>query len=268
MTFEAQETSQEGGRPVEIYTFTIGATVYRYTSAEDELVFASFTYFPRQIARSSSSQALGEHQRALEITLPTEDEVSRRFIGIVSGVPMFVQVVRFHRGDTEAFVVWDGRVAGASFRQGGAQCALQVITTEAAFSRPVPRFKFQGLCNHVLYDAGCKVVKADFSYTGTVGMVSGNEIEVIGLFAAKGADWAPAGYVTKNNDYRLIMGQFGDVLTIPLPFGATPTGTVDVVAGCDHILNSDCVVKFTNAINFGGFPYVPTRNPFVVGVRS
>jgi hypothetical protein len=48
MTYEAFESSVEGGRPVELYKFIIGADVYRYTSAEDEIVppFDANTYFP------------------------------------------------------------------------------------------------------------------------------------------------------------------------------------------------------------------------------
>lgn len=269
MSYEALETSVESGRPVELYTFTIGSEVYRYTSAEDTVLFDSQNYFPRQISRTSTSLETDEHRKQLEVTLPTEDLVSRRFIGIVPGVPVLLQIFRFHRGDAESILLWEGRVVGASYKLAGAQCVLRAITSEAAFSRTIPRFKFQGLCNHVLFDTGCQVVKVDFTYEGPVIGEVGNTITVNGLSATVGVDFAPGGYVARQDgtDFRLILSQAGDVLTLPLPFEQSVFGaTVDVVAGCDHT-TTECVTKFNNIINYGGFPYVPSKNPFQVGVR-
>lgn len=269
MTYESFEESIEGGRPVELYKFTIGLNVYRYTSAEDEVVpaFDATTYFPRQITRNNPAQTNEDRREPLELTLPTTDEVAQKFISIPPGQEVSLEITRFHRGDTEAYIIWQGKIIGAAYTRDGRVCTLSGVTDEAAFSRPIPRFKYQGLCNHVLFDDGCTVSRASFKYTGTVSVVSGNDITVDGLEAAKGSDWAVGGYVdVGGNDFRMVLAQSGDTLTLLVPFETGPLGSsVDVYAGCDHSL-SVCDSKFSNAVNFGGFPFVPTLNPFDRGL--
>lgn len=267
MTYQAFETSIESGRPVELYHFTLGSTHYRYTSAPDSFLFGGNTWLPRQITRTNPSQSTEERRQQIEVTLPTEDDVCSRFVGVVPGAPMYLEISRFHRGDTEAYVIWSGTVVGATYRKQGAECTLRGVTSEAAFSRPIPKFKYQGMCNYVLFDQNCKVAAASFQYAGTVGVISGSTITVNGLFAAHGTDWAKAGYVNFNDsDFRLVLSQSGDVLTLYLPFENDPTGqSVTVFAGCGHT-TVDCTAKFSNIINYGGFPFVPELNPFIVGM--
>lgn len=274
MTYKVEETSVESAQPVELYTFVIGTTTYRYTSSEDQVTFQANLYLPRQISRNSPKQAADERRQQLAITLPTEDPVASRFIGIVPGQLMTLTITRVHRGDiTEGYVLWKGRITGATYKKSGAECTLQGLTTEAAFSRPIPRFKFQGLCNHVLYDALCSVPGANNKYTGNVSVVTGNTITVDGLFATEGAQWARGGYISFNSgeDYRLVLNQASDVCTLLLPFSEAGLvgNNVEVFAGCDHT-TTDCKTKFrnvsdiiaSNILNYGGFPYVPTKNPF------
>ena len=267
MTYEAQETSSQGGQPVELYHFTIGTSHYRYTSAEDEVSFSGNTYFPRQITRTDPAQSSEERRQQLEITLPAEDEVASRYIGVVPGELMSLVVTRFHRGDTEAWILWSGNITGASYREQGAVCSLRGVTTEAAFSRPIPRFKYQGLCNHILFDSGCGLDRNSYKFSATCSAISGSTVTVPGLNAAHGANWALGGYISFNDtDFRLVVGQSGDVLTLRLPFESDPTGhTLDVYAGCDHTL-SVCNSKFSNNANYGGFAFVPSLNPFQVGI--
>jgi uncharacterized phage protein (TIGR02218 family) len=269
MSYEVLETSVEEGRPVELYTFTIGDEIFRYTSSEDTVIFSSLAYLPKQIARTDPTLSSDERRAEIQITLPTEDAVARKFIGIVPGVPILLQIISFHRGDAEAIIIWEGRVIGASFQMDGAQCMLRSVTSEAAFSRTIPRYKFQSLCNHVLYDGGCQVAKIDFTYIGSVIGEAGNTVTVNGLSATVGADFAPGGYIARpdGTDFRLVLSQSGDILSLPLPFEQSVFGqTVHVIAGCDHTV-AECVAKFDNIVNYGGFPYVPSKNPFQVGVR-
>lgn len=268
MTYESFEKSVEGGRPIELYKFTVGSTVYRYTSAEDTVtpVFDPTAYFSRQIARNNPSQANDDRREPLELTLPTDDELAARFIDIPPGPEVLLEITRFHRGDTNAYIIWQGKITGVAYTENGSVCQFTGVTDESAFQRPIPRFKYQGLCNHVLYDTLCKVNRASFQYTGTVAAVLDNTVTVTGV-SANGADWAVGGYIDfDSNDYRMVIDQSGDVLTVLIPFESSPLGaSVDVYAGCDHTITT-CQAKFTNKDNFGGFPYVPTFNPFDRGL--
>lgn len=273
MVFETEETSIESGRPVELYHFSVGATHYYYTSAPDSFLFGGNTWLPRQITRTSPTQSTEERRQQIEITIPTEDTVASRFVGIIPGQPMFLEVSRYHRGDTEVYLVWSGIIAGATYGKQGAECTLRGVNTESAFSRPIPKFKYQGLCNYVLFDLNCQLDADDYKFTGTVASISGSTITVTGI-SAQGTDWMVAGYVNFNDtDFRLVLSQSGDVLTMYLPFENNPAGqSVDCFAGCDHSI-VDCGNKFIvdnptdgNIINYGGFPFVPELNPFIVGM--
>jgi uncharacterized phage protein (TIGR02218 family) len=267
MTYESFEESIEGGRPVELYEFVIGTTTYRYTTAEDEISFASQTWFPRQIERTSPEVASDENAKELTFTIPADDPVASQYIDVAPGQKMALTITRFHRGDTEAFILWQGRITGATFTDKGRMATLRGLTVESASSRQIPRDKYQGLCNHVLYDSRCAVTRSSFKYTGTITAVAGNVITVGGL-NANGADWALGGYVDFNTgeDARVILAQSGDDLTMLLPFKEDVLGsTVDVYAGCDHSITT-CNTKFSNLINYGGFVYVPLINPFQRGL--
>ena len=263
MTYEPIETSVESGQPVELYVFTIGAETYYYTSAEDIVTFAATPYLPRQIDRSDPTQADADRRQELTITLNAEDPVCSRFIGVVPGQPLLLDLLRFHRGDAEAYNVWSGKSIGASFKRRGAVCEMTGITSESALNRNIPRFKYQGMCNHVLYDGNCKIVKSSHLYTDNVSAVDGRTITINGTFAAQGDHWSVGGYIDfGSSDYRLITAQTGDVLSLVLPFSEDMVGqSVDGYAGCDHTL-ATCLAKFSNNLNYGGFAFVPTLNPF------
>ncbi len=268
MSFSTLEKSAESGRPVEIYTFVIGTTTYYYTSAPDSFEFGGNFYQSRQIERSKLGQSSEERQQQLEVTLPTEDEVASRFVGVVPADTMYLTVARYHRGDTESVTMWSGVIVGAGYINQGGQCKLRGLTTEGATTRTIPRFKYQGMCNHVLFDAGCGAIADDFLYTGTCGAKSGNTITVNGIDAAHGANWMVGGYVNLDDrDFRLVISQSGDVLTMYLPFENDPVGsTVKCYAGCSHNI-TDCENKFDNLERYGGFPFTPVLNPFVSGLQ-
>lgn len=268
MPYSVFEASEEAGRPIELYTFTIGATVYRYTSAEDTVTYSANDYLPRDMDRTSPALSSGEGGRQqLELVLPKEDPVASRYIGIVPSTRVELEILRFHRGDSpNGYVLWKGRIVSARFEKQGTVCRLSSVSSESALSRPIPGRKYQGLCNHVLYDTLCTVTRASFKYTGTVSAESGRTITVGGLLAAKGVGWAIGGTITIGDEFRLITAQSGDVVTLQVAFPTTVLGSsVDVYAGCDHTL-ATCNSKFSNAINYGGFPFVPTRNPVQSGL--
>ena len=139
---------------------------------------------------------------------------------------------------------------------------------EAAASRTVPRFTFMGLCNHILFDNFCKKDPALFSHVGEVTAVSGNVITVTGANGQPDGYWT-GGWCkpTARSDFRLVLSHVGNTLTLLLPFAETVLDSdVQVFAGCNHVFTGDCSLKFDNAIEYGGFPFVPTKNIFATGL--
>lgn len=267
MTFSSYETSVESGQPVELYKFVIGTSSYYYTSSPDIIVFADHTYYPRQIERSAVVQSAEDRQQQIEVTLPSEDDVAARFVGIVPGSITYLTIYRYHRGDPNIMVLWSGVVAGASYITQGGQCKLRGLTTEGGINRSIPSFKYQGLCNHVLFNPGCGVGADSFRFNGVCSTISGSTITIPGIYAAHGANWMVAGLLNLGDyDYRLVVSQDHDVLTMYLPFEHSPIGkAIKCYAGCNHS-TTDCSTKFSNLARYGGFPYVPELNPFTAGI--
>ena len=66
----------------------------------------------------------------------------------------------------------------------------------------------------------------------------------------------------------MILAQSGDTMTLLLPFSLDVAGQdIDLFAGCAHDLTT-CDVKFAATLNYGGFPFVPRKNPFNVTLRG
>ncbi|MEW6169845.1 MAG: phage BR0599 family protein [Pseudomonadota bacterium] len=60
----------------------------------------------------------------------------------------------------------------------------------------------------------------------------------------------------------MIVAHSADSITLAaVPPGLSVGATVVLYPGCDHTL-STCESKFGNSANFGGFPFIPTKNPF------
>lgn len=270
MSFDAFESSTEASRPIELYFFTVGISQYAYCSSEDPQTVGSITYAPLAISRGQIGLTQELRANILEITMPGTSPFPQLFTNTIPGQRARFTLKRFQRGDggtPQVVTLFDGYVQSVAFTDQGKVAKVAVLPTSAALARQVPRFTYQGACNHVLADARCKVDENAFSFTGTVSAASGNTINVIG------ADAYPPGYfaagrvdLTGATDSRLVLASVGTLLTLLLPFGTSPLGSVvTCFAGCAHDPTT-CFTRFANTINYGGFPFVPLDNPFSDGL--
>tara|TARA_R110000737_G_scaffold47134_6_gene67070 strand:+ start:6874 stop:7704 length:831 start_codon:yes stop_codon:yes gene_type:complete len=275
MTYEAFEELQEGSAPIELYTVTIGATIYRWTSAEDDITEAADVFTAIPIERGTLKGGGPDTRKEfLVITVAGDNPVAVQYIGSVPGVEGTIKIERIQRGDGPTFQVitlFNGTISSAAFTNAGRTAQLRIVPLVTSQSKPVPTDTYQGLCNRVLYDDQCQVDDTSASFrlsTAAVTAVSGNTITVTGA-DANGDNYYTGGFVetSSSDDRRLILDQTGTVLTLLLPFTTSPIGTnVTVFAGCDHSI-STCKSKFNNVVNFGGFAWVPSKNVFATGIR-
>lgn len=277
MTYSVIEASVEGGQPIELYKFVLGTEEFLRTSSENDVVVPTlaetYTAIPVE-RRSLVNEVLNPSSGRLEVSLPAADDFVQRFINVAPGTKPTLTIFRMHRADLggsdDKVTFFKGTVRSVSFKDSGRTALLQALPLTAGYARPLPRQTFQGLCNHYLYDARCTLDRDSvlFKHSGTVTSVSGAVITVTGAGAFSVlSDFFEAGYAEFDNgtqtDQRLIVSQSGNDLTLITPFHDDVTGQIVVVrAGCKHRLVTDCKDKFSNELNFGGFPYVPKQNPF------
>jgi len=270
VTFAAYETSQELAQPIELYEFKQGTETFYYTSNEADVTFASQVYAAVALKREATKQLVDATQEGMNLTVPSNLTFIRRFILVTPGKRVSLILRRFHRNDPDlqAVVLFRGVVQSFRFGRDGREAILQVAPATVAYSRNIPRFTFQSLCNHMLYDARCKLNESDpaFSKLLPVTAVVGSVVTATGA-GAFGADFFVAGFAEMDQDFRAIVSQSTDDLELIAPFSTSPVGTtIRFVAGCKHRLVEDCEGKFNNVSNYGGYPYVPTKNPFSTGL--
>jgi len=270
MAFTDFELSQASGQPIELYEFNLGGTTFAYTTGEAVLV-SGLTFIPAEISRSALSFGPEIRQDVVQVTMPRALPPADQFVGIVPGQQLTLTIRRLHRNDAnpivpETVVIFKGIVRTVGYAVDGGRATLVVAPLTEGLSAEAPRFTFQGLCNHVLYDSRCKVVEEDFSATDNISGADGSSV-IVPIASNEVDGFYNGGFARlANGDFRLILRHIGNTLDLLLPFAGNVVGSeVTIFAGCDHTLPT-CKDKFNNVVNYGGFAFVPLRNLFEVGI--
>lgn len=278
MSFDANEIGVESGQPIELYQFTLGSSHTRLTSSENDVTIPSTleTFVAQALTRSNIVQESSDPgSQKLSVRMPASHPLVQQYRNIAPGRRATLTIYRMHRADLgvsdERQTIFKGSIRNVAFADDGRVAVMTVLPVTSAYSKPTPRRTYQGLCSHMLYDARCTINRDDpaFRHDGTVTAVSGDTVTVSGAATFSGAlaDFFVAGYLEVDGDFRTVVAQSGDVLTIVVPFLESPLGKAVVArAGCKQRAVEDCEDKFNNLVNFGGFPYVPKSNPFETGI--
>lgn len=266
MTFATYETSAQSGAPIELYEFEVGPTVYRYAAAADDVVYLTKTYSAVQLSRSDVEESGELPKDSVTITLPRSAAVPDLFRVAPPSDVVLLSIYRMHVDDpdNERKLFWTGRVLNCEWKGAIAELTCQSIYT--ALKRTGLRRLYQRQCPHVLYGPACGLVDTAYKATTTLATVSGITItaavfgaQADGYYAGGMIEWeaSPGRY-----ERRGIKSHVGTALTMTHPIADLPAGaTVAFWPGCDHSL-ATCHSKFANRANYGGFPYVPNKNPF------
>jgi uncharacterized phage protein (TIGR02218 family) len=270
MTYDARESSVESGNPVELYQFNVGSETFRYTSSQSEILASGSTWDPIDgLERGRVARTTDDKEDRVQVSMPADDPFASLFILIAPGNKATLTIYRVHRDDGNVITYFKGFIHGIGFSEDGHKAIFAVLPITSAKSQQIPRFGFQSNCNYTLFDSDCKISEATYTHDLTVTAVNNDVLTVSGA-GALGADYFENGFVPFGGEYRLIIGQGGtgnNDLTLLVPFRTSPLNeTLSFRAGCKHRLSEDCNTKFSNAINFGGFAFVPTKNPFETGL--
>ena len=265
MSYDDYELSAHNGAPIECYKFVGTFTTYRYTSAEVEVTVNGENYIPIPVKRNAVRAGTQEDDTlALEISLPFDVAVVRDYAYAESPPALALEVYRVHRGSnfaTDFILMWKGAVT--SFAVDGRWARIRVPSVfSRALQSNVPNVYYQAPCNHVLFDARCKVDRATYAHQTTVVDVTGRSILVDDMGAPQNALAAGELVNLRTGERRLILANALDVITVSYQFvDIQPGDQVELVYGCDHSFTT-CKAKFNNGINFGGHPFIPSDNPF------
>lgn len=267
MAFGLLESSAYLARPEELYEFSMGAQVWRYTSASTNRTLLGQTYMavPR-LRREPFKQDKDGGDDSINIQVPMDLDLVWAFRVISPARAIDVKVLKRHRGDGDDFVeVWAGRYRGVEWS--GAVATIRCDGYNSLLKRAGLRLNYGVKCSHMLYGPGCNLNKEDWRVEGPVSGVTMSTISSP-AFAARPDGWLTRGYVEYGLYFFLISDHVGDTVTlfsnIEVDHAEMPL-TVAAYAGCDRTLEM-CWEKFENGLNAEANPWHPDKNPYQTGL--
>lgn len=261
-TYSELEISVHGGRPVDLFRFVYGSQVWTCSSGP-EVDYNGETYAAFPIGRSDMQQTKELHKSPLEVLIPRTSELSLLYLVGNPESVITLTVFRLHVGASDGPVVyWKGRIVSVDWPDN----ATTKLTCESVFTslkRPGLRARYQRMCRHALYSAQCGVDKADYAVAGTVSAINAAKTVLTVTAAEALADgWFTGGMVeTPTGGFLFVTGHTGSSLTLDTPCALSASDAVTLYPGCARNRET-CQGRFGNILNFGGWPWIPTRNPF------
>lgn len=135
----------------------------------------------------------------------------------------------------------------------------------------MPKNRYMLGCIHALYDAGCTMNRANFTFSGTVAVANAIAVNwtadpTSGNYANLGLGYVVMTSGAAAGTRRTIGGGFPAGVTVMYPFYNVPAAgdTFTVTYGCDKT-KSTCTNRFANSQHYRGFPFTPPAETAVVG---
>lgn len=257
----------------DLYTITlVSGTVLRYTTWDSTLVVLGNTFLtgPPNIQRSAIEEKIGMDVSTIEVTIYASAT------DLLNGVPL-LQEVGNGTFDGAAFRIdrlfmdSTGQQIGTVIRFSGFIGPVEELTRSAAkitvesgtklLQMQLPLIVLQPGCTNTLFDARCGLNKASFAESNTV--QSGSTVNKLISLSAKADGYYDNGQILftsgANNGLRKAVKSYLSqqfTFNSPLPFAPSAGDAFTAYPGCDK-LQSTCSGKFSNLVNFQGFPFVP-----------
>jgi len=261
MAFWDLENSVFGGRPIVLFRFVIGSTVWRYTSSGRDFVYNGETYSAAPIKHENFEVSQDTLKSDLNIIMPRTLDVVSRYIVYPPENVTYLTVYRIHRGDSEAMICWQGSVTARTLDGDEANVQCESLSAQI---RQTGLVRMSRYCRHVLYSAQCGLVASEWAVRLREVTSDGSRVLTHADLANQVDGWWSGGYVALDTgEKRMIVAHSGTSVTLhyALPNISSEGVTATFYAGCDLTI-ATCKTKFNNIANFGGGPTIPQDNPF------
>ena len=251
---------------IELYAFHSASAAFHLTPHEFAVDLGGQRYLSTPIGRSALSLGAEATKTALQLRLPPDHALVSHLLASALGGEVTAITLRLARQVQGSWQItgtrWLGRVLGVEIADDAAQVACE--SAQVSLKRVGLRRLYSRQCTHVLYSDACGA--QPIPQSATVQSVAGRRVEVAGgtpptLLAA-----LPGGLLLLANGARhMIVGADAAGVELLAPLLLPAGAVVQLVAGCDHSTTT-CANRFNNLDNYGGFPFLPNKNPFSTGV--
>ncbi len=263
--YTGDERSLTNAGPEELYLFNeADANYWAFTSSDSDIIFSGRTYQAVLIKRGS----IKLDANSLKTQVELETAIDNSFVVNFRNGPIerLVQLTIYRRHNyspTDFVTYWNGFVRAVKFSPKRAGVIVGLRT--ASLGRLGLMLKYQRTCGLALYSTRCGISKANASF-----FVAGNVLTVDGAtitateFGTE-ADGFFFGGSFRTNDFSMnqkIVFHEGTTIRVSRAVSSLEVGDAFTArAGCDWS-RATCRNKFANELNYGGFPYLPDKNPF------
>lgn len=240
-----------------------GGTPNYYTSYEKPLTLGTVAYTPTKISHSAMDQSLKPESDKMDLTMDGVPGCPLlAFVLLELERKLALKVWECDPANPEtAVVIFDGDVISA--RSQGRVITAEASTMGNIMSRSIPRHQVQTTCNYSIGDALCGKDMTALKVTGSVVAITGSTVDVA-CSNSSANEWFTQGWALFGSgsgaERRAILKSTvisrGQRLLLHKPLKQTGTIAVQFYPGCDGQY-STCGSKFSNAVNFGGFPFTP-----------
>lgn len=253
--------------PRELYKFTAGTFQWFFTSGDTDVTYLGDIYLAVPIKRGKIAATQEINKTVIKIEVSRTNAFVLPFISESPTTVIGLEIIRQHADDAGVAVTFKGRVINVSFKEDSATISCQ--SNQSSLKRPGLRRLYQTACPHVLYGPQCTVEKGNFQIQATLSSANGvfltSESFNVSINPDFDATWLVGGVVEFTSggiiNRRFIVSHSGINITLNLPLkDAIATSAVDVFPGCGHD-NVTCNGKFSNIVHYGGFPFIPQKNP-------
>lgn len=252
---------------VDLYRIVMGPIVWTMKHGPGLLYDVGFgdEYFTDSGVKRNNIEQKNEISKAnLEVTIPIDHPLSLSLLTSYSEQVMTISVFTLHGATLE--ISWKGRLA--SIKPADDNLTLNFESVFTSLRRPGLRARFQRSCRHSLYAGGCNLDRSAYAFAGTIDAITGTTLTV--PEAASEADGHFNGGMAEALDGTLsyILSHTANQIELQRVSYSTLTDfdvfgagvAVVLYPGCDHT-RATCNAKFANILNYGGFDWIPLRNP-------
>jgi uncharacterized phage protein (TIGR02218 family) len=267
MSYEDFDNSPAAGAPIEVYKFVGELGEYHYTSCNEIVTVNGETYIPLPALTRTAIEvsSLLDSPQTLDITMPVTTDLALLYNFLKMPITLIVEIRSVHRGSnfaTDWRLEFQGTIVSFPVSNNFATCRVQSVI-QGGLNQQLNQITFQTPCNHEVYDEHCTLNEADFTTSSTVTNIKDNVITVANDHNADHALIVGKLRNQRTGETRTIVDNVANVITVGYGFLDIELGdTVDLIIGCDNAY-STCLTVFNNLLNFGGFMFLPSTNPYV-----
>lgn len=264
MTYTAVDQSVQDGNPVLLFDFAQEASNWRYSNIAADITYNSNLYSAVPVMTDQVVQTSEISKSQIKITLPRDNALALVMLADPGDAPVTVTILRGHVDDNNYVTAWKGRVASSTVS--GDKISMDCEPIFTSMKRPGLRARYQKTCRHALYQRGCGLSDSSFADAATANSIS-NLTVTLASDPSGVTGYYIGGMIEYGGVKRFVANHSGTTLTLLRSFedlqtaisGSGPTA-VTLYPGCDHTTTT-CESRFNNILNYGGFPYIPRKNP-------